>query len=556
MGEKLCFDGPPSRRSDTRPHCSPTNTFLFRTKPYDVSPLSAHAGLLEIFDGFSSVYLARPLFCPLNARVPSFPTTPSPRNSTSKHAVESLAALVRHSSALQQIEGFIDDASVAAVFAKTPPVPRTETLYRRAAKMLDLYVVTFNCGRNQVDHKALGRCLFDGTPRGVTVPDILALCLQEIAPIFNAFTRASLQPYFSKIEDTVHYAVHRRSNGQEFLEHVTTRHEGMTAIMIFSKSEYLEKIKWTQSAGVGTGFLNMGNKGAVAVRLGLPTRRFQEIYGLTIVAAHLAPGEGNCKRRNEDWEAIVRNLVFTKDGRPLLKPDEETPLLADLSDKADDFTGLYHRGTHLVVAGDLNYRSSDTKPPRNAYKSWPPVSARDCSAQAESTFGESFPLDQLAREMSAGRTLHGLAERAVRFSPTYKYKLVGEENWAWARHRFPSWCDRILYQRSAPSGPQLQGQLYLALDCQPTSDHRPVAMSFRVDETPFGRSAADVPSPFPLNPRWEQRRALARQLEFWVGLGSLAVTTWLGLAICVFSLVVAGSLMVLVFGIACWTEHC
>ncbi|KAK5009270.1 hypothetical protein LTR60_005237, partial [Cryomyces antarcticus] len=153
-------------------------------------------------------------------------------------------------------------------------------------------------------------------------------------------------------------------------------------------------------------------------------------------------------------------------------------------------------------------------------------------------YSQLLASDQLTRERKAGRTLHGLVEAPVRFPPTYKYHhgeggggetavgnadAVGDAEalgkWDWAPHRWPSWCDRILYLDSSTAS--VQPHTYTALPLQRTSDHRPVALAVSIPSKPL---SSKMEAPFPLNPHWKADRAAARQRELVVG-----VLAWLGL---------------------------
>jgi len=163
------------------------------------------------------------------------------------------------------------------------------------------------------------------------------------------------------------------------------------------------------------------------------------------------------------------------------------------------------------------------------------------------------------REKDAKRTLHGFQEMPINFPPTYKYatshgknsnapKRSGEdESWEWSKHRYPSWCDRILYLPSGSSS-DLEPQIYTALPVQPTSDHRPVALSVRVDDKPIKMGVNDVLSrpPFDVNPQWKARRDAARRWELIVGVMSYLALTGKGRIILITFLGVAmGSLWLL-----------
>lgn len=415
--------------------------------------------------------------------------------------------------------------------------------------MFQLYLLTFNCARNLVDPNSLAPTLFDALPPTDSLPDVIAFSLQEISPIAYAFLGGSyLTPYFDRITTTVQLAAKLRSHGTEELEYVATRSVGMTALMVFAKPQFAERIQWIQSAGAGVGLWNMGNKGAVAMRIGVSCRGSNDVLRITFTAAHLAPMECNVEARNKDWESIVRNLVFLNNDNSGYSSSEEVPLLSASSDLPEDNNGLFTPGNHVFFAGDLNYRTHDSPPGPKAYHSYPQPAQ---SAASPAHFSHLLRQDQLAREKEANRTLHGLQELPITFPPTYKYSMRRprysgspphkrsaselQDTWAWAKHRYPSWCDRVLFLPSPSSSSKLVPQAYTALPVQATSDHRPVALSVSVGDAPLFSHSDDIRSrpPFPINPYWKARRDAARRLEIIVGVLSYVTLTKKGNAIVV-----------------------
>lgn len=387
--------------------------------------------------------------------------------------------------------------------------------------MFDLYLLTFNCARTLADPQSLAPSFFDALPKGAAVPDLVAISLQEVAPIAYSFLGGShLKPYFDRITTTVQLAADLHSHSSQRLEHVATRSLGMTALMIFAKPSFTQRIQWIQSAGAGVGFSNMGNKGAVAMRMGIscPASVSDETLNLSFAAAHLAPAEKNVEARNKDWENVVRNLVFTSHDDAAYSSSEERPLLSS-SRPPREHTGLFDAGSHVFFFGDLNYRTHDSSPDEKAHESYPSMKALESSPIH---FSQLLSRDQLTREKDANRTLHNLEELPITFPPTYKYSTSrrSDDEWQWAKHRYPSWCDRILYLPSQTS--KLEPQIYTALPVQSTSDHRPVALSVRVEDTP---TRSQVEAPFALNPAWKTRQEAARRWEVMVGASSYLVLT-------------------------------
>ncbi|MCJ1364156.1 hypothetical protein MMC16_003265 [Acarospora aff. strigata] len=448
-----------------------------------------------------------------------------------------------------------------------------------AMKFLDLYVVTFNCARELIKPEVFASHLFDARPsiqsNTSPPPDILVLSLQEVAPIAYSFLGGSyLIPYFDRFRHAIELAAISVGDGNTRYRGVVTRNVGMTALMIFVKQNHVEAIEGIETAGVGVGLLEMGNKGAVGVRLRYTTGASDELaVGLTFVAAHLAPMESALRKRNEDWMNVVRRLVFTPTGhvaarqatRSLGEESEEAPLLPGSTDNwKSPASGLYSATSHLILAGDLNYRTSQIKPGPDTHQSYPQP-AKDTGDSKH--YAHLLKQDQLTQELRAGRTCHGLKEAPISFPPTYKYSdgqraRAETDNlveWDWAKHRWPSWCDRVLYldlptwMQDMSSSVAFNVHGYTALPLLSTSDHRPVALSCSLPllaiPEPNRESVGDDPRlspPFPIDPTWRQRRASARRKELIVGILSYLTLTWEGNGVLVATLIgVLGGWMVI-----------
>ena len=412
------------------------------------------------------------------------------------------------------------------------------------AELVSLYIVTFNCGRVLIDIDAFSSQLFDGL-ESRTLPDLLVLSLQEIAPISHAFIGGSfLVPYFQRFQDAVQSAARkltRRDNDTSIYIPIAIRNMGMTGIMIFARDA--SAIEGVEVARVGVGLAEMGNKGAVAVRF---------TYGngiasteMTFVAAHLAAMENEVLRRNADWKNIVQGLVFSSSTRELRNPSPSIEDRRLLSISPQD-ASIFKSTSHLIVAGDLNYRTSIMSPAPSDYIETFPQPHHDDSSPNH--FSSLFERDQLSQERAAGRTLHGLVEAPVTFPPTYKYDskepfLTPDEDlskWHWAKHRWPSWCDRILYLdmpswvKSRRPDAKIITRKYNALPLQPTTDHRAVVMEFQVPLIPIPKpdeeeEAANkdprVHPPFDIDINWKHRRDRARTMELVVGFAAYFATT-------------------------------
>lgn len=426
-----------------------------------------------------------------------------------------------------------------------------------STEALSVYVLTFNCARQLLQPDLFARRLSKVLPESQP-PDIVLLSLQEIAPIAYSFLGGSyLSPYLQRFHHAIHLAG-KVLDGAEYV-HLITRNVGMTACMVFVLEEHGENIQWIETGGVGVGLQEMGNKGAVGLRLGYAIPDSDDTFELTFVAAHLAPMEEALQRRNEDWKNIVRGLVFTsatikdisKSTKPQAAGEESEPLLEnDPASTGQNPRGLYTPTSHLILAGDLNYRTSRTRPQKGAHAVFPQLNS---GCQDNGNFYSLLHNDQLSRELKAGRTCHGLSEAPIHFPPTYKYSkkaqmLAEKENsmttWDWAKHRWPSWCDRILYldlpgwMTSAIPAIRIEVGKYTALPLMPTSDHQPVISTMRIllkaiPASTEDRGEEDVrrSPPFDIDPRWRERRQSARRKEIVVGILAYLTLTWEGRSI-------------------------
>lgn len=413
-------------------------------------------------------------------------------------------------------------------------------------KALSLYFLTFNCGLTLIDTDAFASQLFNGLS-SPHLPDLLVLSLQEIAPMpYSLIGGSFLVPYFNRFHDAVGKASKKLSNDGSAYTSIAARNVGLTGIMVFAKDPTL--IQDLEAGEIGVGAWSMGNKGAIGIRFAYGSGNTST--ELTFVAAHLAAMEEELQRRNQDWKDIVRGLIFSSTTSnyttTLPRGDEDRPLLSISPQDAS----IYKSTSHLFFGGDLNYRTSIISPAPNDHIDTFPQPHHPTSS--ENHYSKLFEHDQLNHERLAGRTCHGLIEAPVTFPPTYKYKSEGPfmtsddelNRWPWAKHRWPSWCDRILYldmpswvQRSNPQA-KIIANKYSALPLLPTSDHRAVALDLTIPLVPIpepeeGEGADDprVKMPFDIDIDWKKKRERARILELVVGFSMYFTSTKEGVAL-------------------------
>lgn len=359
---------------------------------------------------------------------------------------------------------------------------------------------------------------------------------------------------------------------------IEARHIGYTAILLFARDA--TRIHSVQEAEVGFGAADMGNKGAVALRILYGDTEYDSTE-LTFVATHLAAMEWNLPKRNENWASIMKNMAFENpmkilnaakgrtsedDGGDEDNAGDESSRLLDNQVVIDDEElqekfhniSVFKPTSHLFVGGDLNYRISTTSPQ-------PDSPFPNMDEESADYYPAFFCMDQLTREKSHGRTLHGMTEHPVHFPPTYKYVIesgkVNKANklepipWKFATHRYPSWTDRILYL-DIPSWVNDESDEELSMDVRAydampvirTSDHRPVFLRIGVpaltpEQMMSGQDSESldprVKPPVEIDPHAWERRSAARDREMALGWSTFLWGTTEG-AIILGSLLVAG----------------
>jgi hypothetical protein len=236
----------------------------------------------------------------------------------------------------------------------------------------------------------------------------------------------------------------------------------------------------------------------------------------------------------------VRGIAFSQqDAREWRKEqagDEGIPLLSDESDDSGSglagLKGMYCDDSYLFFSGDLNYRTALTAPGREDSRTFPrPQENPDSDLHYRSLLDK----DQLQQQLKQGKTLAGLTEQPINFPPTYKYHIIDDKpvlrdedinEWNWAKHRWPSWCDRILFSRT-DSLPVRAGR-YSALPIFRTSDHRPVTLCVSVPLKAVKDSSFAQRAPASIDQQYRSRREAARRKEIVVGLGAYLSLTWEG----------------------------
>lgn len=113
---------------------------------------------------------------------------------------------------------------------------------------LSTYVLTFNCGRVPIHSPTLSSHIFSALPTQSPAPDIVILCLQELAPVAQSFLGGSyLVPYLSPFRHAVSVAGAALDNADYV--NIITRNIGMIAVMVFVLRDLTSQVRWLETAG-------------------------------------------------------------------------------------------------------------------------------------------------------------------------------------------------------------------------------------------------------------------------------------------------------------------
>ncbi|KAH8873801.1 Inositol polyphosphate 5-phosphatase OCRL-1 [Schistosoma japonicum] len=205
---------------------------------------------------------------------------------------------------------------------------------------------------------------------------------------------------------------------------------------------------------VPTGVFNvMGNKGAVGIRLTI----FNS--SMCFINCHLAAGEANLDRRNQDFREITRKMLFEfpLNSKNMIQSSER----AFISDH-----------DYIFVFGDLNYRITSLDSPTVRKFIF------------EKDFAAILKYDELLKLMGNRSLFDGFQEPTINFAPTYKFDMNSNVYDSSDKNRVPSYCDRIIW-----SGDGCEPIAYRSHPGFICSDHKPVSAYFSVDVRQILRSA-------------------------------------------------------------------
>jgi len=208
-------------------------------------------------------------------------------------------------------------------------------------------------------------------------------------------------------------------------------------VLVFIKEELCEYIKNIETASLRTGLYGtLGNKGSCLIRFDFDEASF------VFCCSHLKAGSShsNANSRTSEISEIL-NKNFT------LKNSKEIK--------------FREHGVQFIF-GDLNFRVD--------------IDLNNCLEFIKSGYLETLLLyDQLYTKKSLNLELMELEELAIKFPPTYKY-LINSNEYDLKEKRIPSWCDRILFNRSG----KVKGLQYNHVEMFRESDHKPIYGLYKV----------------------------------------------------------------------------
>ncbi|QRW00766.1 endonuclease/exonuclease/phosphatase family protein [Ceratobasidium sp. AG-Ba] len=293
-----------------------------------------------------------------------------------------------------------------------------------------------------------------------TPPDIVAVGFQELLPLHLGLTGLS-QNVVATRDELLRSQIekHNSVDGEQVSYTLVAKVVNVgVALLIYARDYGIgQRICDVQTTWTGFGPGWMGNKCAVGVRFRIGGGDGDGGEVVTFVCTHMTAHAHNLRSRLNDWEHIVKTLLFPGSQRQSI-----------------------YSTSHLFVFGDLNFRL-DTPEVDGEMLSRDSLVA--CLATPEGR-NKAKEWDQLRREMKLGNTLHGLREGEFwEFPPSYKY-LLGEQH-AYSKKRNPAWTDRILFTTylDSPSTPDVSyitPLLYKSIQSYTTSDHKPIVALLRV----------------------------------------------------------------------------
>ncbi|AYU77535.1 inositol/phosphatidylinositol phosphatase [Leishmania donovani] len=345
-----------------------------------------------------------------------------------------------------------------------------------AVEDLNVCVTTFNvgCKKPALPLTSLA-CLTsggggaDGAPARPT--DLIVVGLQEVdmsaTALFKQETEASA-PWVAGLNaaigaDGSNSTAASSSSGADASPYYAFPPKQLVGLLlcVFIRRPLLSAVSESSTATVATGALgSMGNKGAVGFHLVLHRT------SICIITAHLAAGQSNVSKRNEDINTIFKSMDFNAARRAEMQISASASMPMDES----AFLELYPRDHDIIiVAGDLNYRL------RLPYE----TAVQLANA---GQFSELLQYDELATEMKSPHTPWlNFINFTPTHMPTYRFDVGTDVYDTSEKRRVPSYTDRIcVWSRRKSMESRIRLDRLSALMEVRSSDHKPVQALARI----------------------------------------------------------------------------
>ncbi|XP_022813918.1 inositol polyphosphate 5-phosphatase K-like isoform X1 [Spodoptera litura] len=235
---------------------------------------------------------------------------------------------------------------------------------------------------------------------------------------------------------------------QGFIIAKSTRLQGLL-LLVYTQMKHVTHLRDIEAQYTKTGLGGMwGNKGAVSIRF--------NIYGVSVclVNSHLTAHEHLLADRINDYNTIIKQHMY--------HVTETTNI-------------LYH--DYVIWLGDLNFR---TDHPAGSSPTSEEILAQLQKIEKDK-YASLLAHDQLIAVMDSGEAFSEFTEHDIRFPPTYKFIIGGDE---YDVKRKPSWTDRILYKVNANNyeNVTLKAEVvsYNHMAHYTVSDHKPVVAFFNI----------------------------------------------------------------------------
>ncbi|CAH0751323.1 unnamed protein product [Diatraea saccharalis] len=235
---------------------------------------------------------------------------------------------------------------------------------------------------------------------------------------------------------------------QGFVIAKSTRLQGLV-LLVYTQMKHVMHLRDIEAQYTKTGLGGMwGNKGAVSIRF--------NIYGCSVclVNCHLTAHEHLLADRINDYNTIIKQHVY--------HVGETTNI-------------LYH--DYVFWIGDLNFR---TDHPQDDSPTSEQI-VETLNKVEKDKYTSLLKHDQLLAVMDTGEAFSEFVEPEIRFPPTYKFSVGGDE---YDVKRKPSWTDRILYKviTNNYENVTLRADLlsYNHMPHYTVSDHKPVVAMYSI----------------------------------------------------------------------------